>query len=88
MLAQTDAQAEAFGAILWMAALVMIFGVATAIALYIRKRMRPSSEGTDEGFTLADLHRLRNRGELTIAEYETLRDKLLQAKMGRTDGGS
>lgn len=88
ILAESDAQAEAFEAILLMAALVLIFAIATVIVVYLRKRMRPSRVETDGGFSLADLRRLRNSGELTIAEYETLRNKLLQAKMGPSDGAS
>ena len=76
-LTLSDARAAGFEGLAWLFGLLMLVSLAAVIALYFRRRLR--SNGLDSGgFSLAELRRLRNRGELTVPEYEALRDRMLR----------
>lgn len=47
--------------------------IATVAVLLIRKRLR-RGDGVDDGFTLADLRAMREKGELSEREFKALRD--------------
>jgi len=62
---------------------VLIAGVAIQL---IRRRLLASQESTGAGqhdvLGLEELRRLRDEGEITIAEYETLRARAIEALRG------
>ena len=74
--------AEAGGEAVWqgMLWLALIAGCALAAApvlLWLRRRLMTDARSTGPSLDLDHLRELRDRGELTIAEYERLRRKAL-----------
>lgn len=70
------------GALLALTVVVVIGWIAIA---RIRAWMRPADE-TDEGFTLADLRRLRREGAITEEEYERAHATMVAAVRNRPSG--
>jgi hypothetical protein len=68
---------DAFDAVIWMGVLIGVVIVGGVVVAYLRSRMRTPTGLKQATFTFDDLRRMRDRGEVTIAEYETLRKKLL-----------
>ena len=66
--------AAAFHGLLWIGVIVGTAVVATLVLLGIRKRFHAAKD-VPAGFTLDELRALRDRGELTVPEYEALRRK-------------
>ena len=77
-LAQSTDQAAAFEGLLWLAGLVFALMLAAVVLAYVRKRLRASEPDQTHGFTLDRLRHMRDRGDLTTAEYEALRQKALE----------
>jgi len=66
-------------ALIWTAvAMVAIVGTLLALAAYRRRMHRADAEAKRPVFTLAEIKRLRDTGEITIPEYEALRAKLIK----------
>lgn len=63
----------AFEAVVWMAGLVLVLIAAAVVLAWYRSRWRGSMSTARDNFTLDDLRRMRDRGDLTGAEYERLR---------------
>lgn len=66
--------------ILWggiIAVLAVIGG--SAIMIFRRSVLAKDSDAGSGGFTLEDLRKLRDRGELTAQEYEVARNQITQA---------
>jgi hypothetical protein len=81
MILLADA-ADALPQILFWSFVAVILLVVMAVALaYIRKKMSPSEDFRGEGFTLADLRRLHKSGQMSDAEFERAKAKLL-AELG------
>ena len=82
-LAQSAAELEkerAFrNGMIWLGILFVFVLVGGIILLYVRARYRKQMEPPTEdfGFTLADLKKLRDRGELSDAEYEVARNRMV-----------
>ena len=76
-IAQSREQTAVFQAFIWLAIVVIILMVGAAIVSYLRRKTRASVEIPAPVFTLEGLRRLRDRGDLTDTEYETLKQKLL-----------
>ena len=70
---RSGAAAEAYGALVWFAGLLVLIGLGIAIVATVRRRFRRESPDTDGGFTIDQLRKLRNRGELTVEEYDALK---------------
>ena len=56
-------------------AVVVIGGV---VVMWARRNAKAPDEPPPQGFTLEDLRRLHERGEITRREFETARDALIQ----------
>ena len=71
----------------WLAvALAAILG---AVLIVRWVRVGESRRGPSTGFTLADLRAMRERGELTVPEYEALRGRMVKgAGAGERKGES
>ncbi|MFQ5494501.1 MAG: SHOCT domain-containing protein [Phycisphaerae bacterium] len=67
----------AFEGVTWMAVLLGVIVVATVILAWARRRLMSSRSAPGTPFSLADLRRLRDRGELTKNEYEAVRRSML-----------
>ena len=76
-LAQSREQAAAFQAFIWLGILVIALMLGAAIVSYIRRKTRASARTPPPVFALEDLRQLRDHGDLTDTEYETLRQRLL-----------
>ena len=68
----------------WLALLFVLILIGGVAILIVRNKLRTSNESApeDTGFTLADLRKLRDRGELTAEEYETARVKMIAKVKG------
>jgi hypothetical protein len=72
-----------YGAILLLAGLVVAFGV--AVLLFRRWMQRPdTAESSETAWTLQQLRALRDKGEITIPEYERLKAAMLGNKEMRS----
>ena len=73
MLAQGNGEAAAMGGFVWIAAIALAVVVAVALTWRLRKSTTRPTEAGDVPFSLHEIRRLRDQGDLTIPEYETLR---------------
>lgn len=84
--------------ILWWLGVLVLAAVVMALAgLLLRKvLLRPDETVEDQGFTLADMRRLHEQGELSDEEFKAARALMIarsrammnaQDERGRTDGG-
>ena len=71
-------EAATFEGLLWLGALIVVVSSVAVVWLYLRRRTRRPGHSAEPPFTLEDLRRLCDQGTVSIAEYETLRDKILQ----------
>ena len=62
----------------WIGLLALIIVVGGACAVWIRRRMNASNDGTNVGYTLEDLRSLRDSGELTEEEFQAARLTMIQ----------
>ena len=66
-------------ALIWTAAaMVAVVGALLALTAYRRRMHRAEVNAQHPVFTLAEIKRLRDHGEITIPEYEALRAKLIE----------
>ncbi len=72
-------QQAAFEGLLWFGGLVLLFVLAAVILLYVRKRMLSERGEAKVPFDLLRLKELRDHGEITIQQYEALRQKTIDA---------
>jgi hypothetical protein len=66
---------------LWFGGLVVALLTCLVIMAYVRRRIRGDGGEAGAVFDLDELRRMRDTGELTIPEYETLRRRTI-AEMG------
>lgn len=86
--ADSSDQATAFESVLWFGGLVVVLMLSALVIAYLRKWFARPDRVPGIGLTLEDLRRQRDRGRLTIAEYETLKAALLEAMQGEESGDS
>ena len=60
------------------AALLAVVVVGGVIVMWARRNAKAPDEGPQQAFTLEDLRRMHERGELSKREFETARDALIQ----------
>lgn len=81
-----------FEPLLWFAGLLMAVLAATAFLLWLRRRIRAGSQNSAKlPMTLSDLRHQLDRGRLTIAEYEAIKEIVVrdaQAGYDETNGTS
>lgn len=77
VLAQGNGQAAAMSGLIWIAAIALAVVVAVALTWRLRKSVARPTEAGGVPFSLHEIRRLRDQGDLTIPEYEALRDKLI-----------
>jgi len=73
----TASTEDALYAGLLFGAIVGVVMLAVVIVLYVRRRFQSWDDREGSDFTLEKLRQLRDQGELTIAEYEALRRRVL-----------
>ena len=70
---------------LWFGGFAVLVLVSAALLAYFWRRARRTATRSDPPvFDLEDLRRLRNSGELTIAEYEALKQRAIEDASNRT----
>ena len=74
-----------FEGFLWLTGVVAVVVLAVVILSFLRARVRRSKLSAQAPFSLAQLRRLRDQGELTCSEYEVLKRRVLDAHKGSTD---
>lgn len=66
----------------WLGGGMALFLLAVIVGAYVRRRyVRSEREGAST-FTLDGIRRLRDLGELTVPEYETLRQRIIREAQG------
>ncbi len=75
LAAQSTEQKKMFEGLLWMGATILALVFAGALVAYFRKRVASHGEGEGPDFTLDELRRLKEAGNLTPAEYEALKKR-------------
>lgn len=81
MLAGAREQVAIFEGLLWLGVIVVAMMVAFTVAVFVRKRTKAAARHPPE-FTLEQLRDLRDRGELTIPQYEALKQRVLNRPGG------
>jgi hypothetical protein len=63
----------------WLGLLVVIILLGGGLALYLRRRFATVREGETAGFTLADLRRMRDSGEISEVEFTAAKSRMLES---------
>ena len=72
-----------FGLLIPLGVFVVLAAGGLWIAIAVRRRMSASRQSTTAAFSLAELRRLRDRGDLTAEEYDALARTLYQGPSDR-----
>ncbi|HVT79315.1 MAG TPA: hypothetical protein VHM90_01550 [Phycisphaerae bacterium] len=69
----------------WGAVLTVVIIIGGGVIMMIRRRLRDaaSNSAMDTGFSLSDLRAMRDRGEITIQEYEQTRERVIAKVKGK-----
>src|SRR5947208_1741054 len=70
------------GAILWSVVVILLCVGAFWLVSVVRKRFKDDAEitaGPTTGFTLSDLRQLHKSGQMTDAEFERAKEKIVEA---------
>jgi len=70
----------------WFAVVIASVAVGLVLLWLVRKRVRGGSQEQTFGFSLDEIRALRDRGEITVAEYESLRRKLIEGEFRKSHG--
>lgn len=65
-------------ALIWTAAMTAVIVLALLALGAYRRRLKRAETANQPIFTLSEIKRLRDNGEITIPEYEALRAKVLE----------
>jgi hypothetical protein len=63
----------------WLGLLVVIILLGGGLALYLRRRFATVREDGTAGFTLADLRRMRDSGEISEVEFTAAKSRMLES---------
>jgi hypothetical protein len=75
-----------WSAILYLAAILILIGVAIAVIVAIRRHMRGTENGEASGFTLEDIRRWQAAGTVSREEGEQLKRVILESYSGSSGG--
>ena len=78
MLAKTIDTNALFDFTIYFGLVVGVILLGVVVVSYLRRRMTTTTGLPQQDFTLDSIRELRDRGELTIAEYEALREKVVK----------
>ena len=77
---QWDSSEAFWEGTLWLGAIVLAVIVAVVVAGYVKHRLDRASDRRTPEFTLAQLRDLHTNGELSAAEFETLKRQMIGAR--------
>ncbi len=83
-LLQIPAEREFWKNMLWFGGLLLAGLAALLIARYVFNSRKSRDQGMGTSFSLDELRLMRDRGEVTVDEYETLRKKMIAATVSST----
>ena len=63
----------------WLGLLVVVILLGGGLALFLRRRFATIREDETPGFTLADLRKMRDSGEISEAEFTTAKTRMFEA---------
>ncbi len=75
--ANPGAREAAFSGMLWLFAILAISTLVVVTVVYLRRRMRKAEPLSGLGLTLQELREQHERGNLTVSEFESLKEKLV-----------
>lgn len=78
LLAQSNPSAAAFEGVVILAAVVAVMMVVLFMALQVRKRWTRRDSVVEPPFSLDAIRRMRDRGELSEGEYDSLRRRIIE----------
>ncbi len=81
LIAQSGREAQAGEGLFWIVIIVVLSSVGAMLMRHVIKRWRSSLDDAAPDFTLAQLREMRDQGELTIAEYDALKEKIVSSTM-------
>ena len=67
----------AFSGLMWLGCIVLLSLLAVIIVVSARRRAKASGECTVPPFTLDDLRRMREAGDVTVSEFEALKHDVI-----------
>jgi len=67
----------AFSGLLWIGGILLLTLMTVVVALYLRRQLRSSREDAGPPFTLEDLRRMRDAGEVTPDEFDVLKRSVI-----------
>ena len=76
-LAQSDG--DGGGVFVWLGALLVLVVGLFVVVVWVRRRLSPNEDFRGEGFTLGDLRRLHNAGQLSDEEFEKAKAGMIAA---------
>ncbi len=76
--AQTVQEGTALEVLAWLGGLILAVLVAAVVLAYTKRRLRRSAPADGPAFDLDQIREMREHGELTDAEYEALRERVIQ----------
>ena len=79
LLAQSSSEAAFWEGTLWLSGVVAVTILGLLVIRYLRMRDRQSPQAAEPFSSLAELRGLRDRGDLTVAEYEALKQRVVVA---------
>lgn len=82
MLAGTSEQTAIFEGLHWLGVMVITAMLAFSVAVSVRRKTKAAAAKPAPEFTLDQLRDLRDRGELTISQYEALKQRVLDGSRG------
>ena len=75
--ASTGSREAAFSGMFWLFGIVAVSTLAAIVVGYFRHQMRSAEPLPGLGLTLEELREQHERGNLTVDEFETLKEKLV-----------
>ena len=77
MTSTTSPEEAAFSGLLWLGGILLLIVTAVAVAIYMRRGIRSSGQDGEPPFTLEDLRRMRDAGEVTQTEFDALKRRII-----------
>jgi hypothetical protein len=80
VVAAASIDPETVGQIIFLSiGLILLVLLMAVLVAWLRKRMSPAAEDKPQGFTLADLRDLRQKGAMSEQEYEKAKALIVQS---------
>lgn len=78
LVARTTDMQRAVEAVFWFVVVLAAVGLGALVLMLVRRRVMREDRADPVGLDLQHLREMRDRGELTIPEYEALKQKIIE----------